>query len=281
MSDRPLLDEPSDPDPERERDPDPDPADHPEPAAESAPRPRGSALATTVGVVGEVLITLGVLLGLFVVWQLWWTDVVADREQADIVRGLGWVAPTTPPTVVQTAEPDPRRYDDAPVAAEPAAGTTFAVLRVPRWGADYLRPISQGTSKEEVLDVLGIGHYEGTEMPGAIGNFAVAGHRVTYGKPFNRIEELAVDDPLVVQTADTWYVYRVTYAEVVSPAQTEVLAPVPGQPGAEPTVAVMTLTTCHPMYSARERYVVHADLDYWMPVDAGIPEEITPTRGGD
>ena len=159
--------------------------------------------------------------------------------------------------------------------------TTFAVLRVPRWGSDYLRPISQGTSKAEVLDVLGIGHYEGSAMPGALGNFAVAGHRVTYGKPFNRIEELAVDDPLVVQTPDTWYVYRVTNAEVVSPTQTEVLAPVPGQPGAAPTEAMMTLTTCHPMYSARERYVVHAVLDYWMPVDAGIPAELTPTRGGD
>lgn len=239
---------------------------------------RGSAVAGVVGVVGELLITVGVLLGLFVVWQLWWTDVVADREQAELVRDLGWVAPTTPPAEPEPTEPpDPRRYDQAPVIAEPPVATTFAVLRVPRWGSDYLRPISQGTSKADVLDVLGIGHYEGSAMPGAVGNFAVAGHRVTYGKPFNRIEELAVDDPLVVQTPDTWYVYRVTNAEVVSPAQTEVLAPVPGQPGVVPTEAQMTLTTCHPMYSARERYVVHAVLDYWMPVDAGIPAELTPT----
>lgn len=258
-----------------------------ETAVRARPRRRGSVLLAAIGVLGELLITLGVLLGLFVVWQLWWTDVVADREQADIVEDLGWVAPTTPPAdePVPTLEPDLRRYDEAPVIAEPAVTTTFAVLRVPRWGADYLRPISQGTSKADVLDVLGIGHYEGTAMPGGIGNFAVAGHRVTYGKPFNRIEELAVDDPLVVQTQDTWYVYRVTYAEVVSPAQTEVLAPVPGQPGAQATEAMMTLTTCHPMYSARERYVVHAVLDYWMPVDAGIPEELTPTptstSGGD
>ena len=250
---------------------------------DARPAERRSVLAAVIGVVGELLITLGVLLGLFVVWQLWWTDVVADREQADIVRDLGWVAPSTPTPQepVPTLEPDPRRHDEAPVIAEPAVTTTFAVLRVPRWGADYLRPISQGTSKAEVLDVLGIGHYEGTAMPGAIGNFAVAGHRVTYGKPFNRIEELAVDDPLVVQTQDTWYVYRVTSTGVVSPAQTEVLAPVPGQPGAVPTEAMMTMTTCHPMYSARERYVVHAVLDYWMPVDAGVPEELTPTGGGD
>lgn len=281
MSHRSLLDELSEPEPEHR---DAEPA-APAAPAERAHRPRGSALATVLGVVGELLITVGVLLGLFVVWQLWWTDVVADREQADIVNDLGWVAPTNPPAASPTAEPDPRRYDAAPVPAEPEVGTTFAVLRVPRWGSDYLRPISQGTSRSQVLDVLGIGHYEGTAMPGGIGNFAVAGHRVTYGKPFNRIEELAVDDPLVVQTSDTWYVYRVTYARVVSPAQVEVLEPVPGQPGVEATEAMMTLTTCHPMYSARERYVVHAELDYWMPVDAGIPDEITPTptstSGGD
>ncbi len=252
-------------------------------------RPRGSALAGVIGVVGELLITAGVLLGLFVVWQLWWTDVVADREQAQIVRDLGWVAPASPeptpeptqePTPTPTEPPDPRRHDAAPVIPEPVERTTFAVLRVPRWGQDYLRPISQGTSREEVLDELGIGHYEGTAMPGAVGNFAVAGHRTTYGKPFNRIEELAVDDPLVVQTARTWYVYRVTSAEVVSPEQTEVLAPVPGQPDATPTEAMLTLTTCHPMYSASQRYVVHAVLDYWMPVDAGTPAELTPTSGG-
>lgn len=237
-------------------------------------------LATILGVLGELLITLGVLLGLFVVWQLWWTDVVADREQAEIVEDLGWAEltpePTTEPSSEPTQAPDPRRYDAAPVPAEPAVRTTFATLRVPRWGEDYLRPISQGTSRSQVLDELGIGHYEGTAMPGGVGNFAVAGHRVTYGKPFNRIEELAVGDPLVVQTEDTWYVYRVTSTEVVSPRQVEVVAPVPGQPGVAPTEAIMTLTTCHPMYSARERYIVHALLDYWMPADAGTPAELDP-----
>jgi len=246
-------------------------------------RRRASAVATAVGVLGELLITLGVLLGLFVVWQLWWTDVVADRGQAEIVEDLGWVEPTFPPRALPTDEatepPDPRRYDAAPVLGEPAVRTTFATLRVPRWGEDYVRPVSQGTSRSEVLDELGIGHYEGTAMPGGVGNFAVAGHRVTYGKPFNRIEELQVGDPLVVQTEDTWYVYRVTSTEIVSPQQVEVIAPVPGRPGSAPTQAAMTMTTCHPMYSARERYVVHALLDYWMPSDAGAPAELDPAQG--
>ena len=246
-----------------------------------APRPRRarSVALGLVGVLGELLITLGVLLGLFVAWQLWWTDVVAGREQAQIAEELGWV--TAAPAVdagTEAAEPppvSPERRDPAPVIEEPAVGTGFAALQVPRWGADYLRTISQGTSREEVLDDLGIGHYEGTAMPGAVGNFAVAGHRTTYNKPFNRVEELVVGDPLVVQTHDTWYVYRVTSTEIVSPDAVQVIAPVPNQPEAQPTEALMTLTTCHPMFSARERFIVYSTLDYWMPIADGTPVELT------
>jgi len=221
-----------------------------------------------VGVLGELFLTAGVLLGLFLCWQLWWTDVVGQRAQADVVAHLAFPAPE-PTAAAERA----LRHDAAPVLAEPAHRTTFATLRVPRWD-DIERPISQGTSTRDVLDALGIGHYEGTAMPGAVGNFAVAGHRTTYGKPFNRITELMVGDPLVVRTAGTWYVYQVQSTEVVGPDQVEVIAPVPGDPAASPTQPMMTLTTCHPMYSARQRYVVHAVLDHWLPVVDGTPAEL-------
>ena len=238
-------------------------------------------MAAAVGVLGEILITLGALLGLFVAWQLWWTDVIADRAQADVVDQLAWAEPPwqyePAATPTPSAEPthEPVRRDEPPTMAEPPHLTTFATMYVPRWGLDYVRPISQGTSKSDVLDVLGIGHYEGTAMPGGIGNFSVAGHRTTYGKPFNRIVELRVGDPRVVQTETAWYVYRVSSTEIVLPHQVEVLAPVPGQPGVEPTEAMMTMTTCHPMYSARERYIVHATLDYWMESADGPPVELS------
>jgi len=166
------------------------------------------------------------------------------------------------------------------VLAEPAEATTFATLRVPRWDPDAVLPVSQGTSRSRVLDRLGVGHYAGTAMPGEVGNVALAGHRVTYGRPFHRIEELALGDALVVQTADAWYVYRVTGTAVVGPADVEVVAPVPGDPDAAPTRALMTLTTCHPTYSARERYVVHAELDSWLPVADGVPVELTDPSAG-
>lgn len=232
-------------------------------------------LAVATGVLGELLITAGVVLGLFVVWQLWWTDVTADREQAAVVAGLEWA--------VETDEaPTPDEPTDAgdeppvmPVVADPPHATTFATLRVPRWGEDYVRPISEGTTREDVLDVLGIGHYTGTAMPGEIGNVGLAAHRTTYGKPFNRVEELVVGDPIVIQTPDAWFVYRVTGTRVVLPHQTEVLAAVPGDVSAEPTTSMLTLTTCHPMFSARERFVVHAELDEWTPLTEGLPAALT------
>lgn len=239
----------------------------------AAPRPaptrrRRDPVGVAVGVLGEVLLTLGLLLGLFLVWQLWWTDVVADRAQQEVVEELGWADPVEP------ADEPVGDLGDPPVMDEPADLTTFATLHVPRWGADYVRPISQGVDKRTVLDVLGIGHYPGTAMPGAVGNFAVSGHRTTYGKPFNRVAELQVGDPLVVRTEEAWYVYRVTGTDVVLPHQVEVIAPVPNQPGVEPDRRSMTLTTCHPMFSARERFVVWAELDRWQPASAGAPAEL-------
>lgn len=246
-------------------------------------RRRADLVYGAVGVVGELLITAGVLLLGFVAWQLWWTDVVGNRAQAAVVQDLGWTPPpSAAPTPTATASAQgplvasPRR-DEPPVIDEPAHATTFATLQVPRWAGEPERPISQGTDRATVLDVLGIGHYQGTAMPGAVGNFSVAGHRTTFGKPFNRIEELQVGDPLVVRTADTWYVYRVTSTQVVAPSQVGVIAPDPDDPTAEPTRRLMTLTTCHPMFSARQRYVVHAELDYWAPVDSGTPAELLDT----
>jgi sortase A len=244
-------------------------------------------LLGVVGVVGELMITAGVLLGGFVVWQLWWTDVEGDRAQARVVEQLDWEPapvpaaadePATgaaPPAVAvpQTGEP--------PVPAEPAHATTFATMVVPRWDGEPERPISQGVDRATVLDTLGVGHYPGTAMPGAVGNFALAAHRTTYGKPFNRVEELVGGDPVVVRTADTWYVYRVTGARVVLPSDVSVIAPDPANPTAAPTARTMTMTTCHPMFSARERYVVHALLDYWAPASGAAPAELGPPVDGE
>jgi sortase A len=232
----------------------------------------GGVVLGFVGVVGELLITAGVLLLAFLAWQLWWTDVEANSAQAAVVEEQGWDVPLAGlddgPAIVTP------RYDEPPVVEEPPYLTTFASMRVPRWDGEPTRTITQGTDRPNVLNPLGVGHYEGTAMPGAVGNFALAAHRTTYGKPFNRIEELQEGDPVVVWTQDTWYVYRVTSSQIVMPDDVQVIAPVPDQPGVEPTERFITLTTCHPMFSARERFIVHGVLDYWAPVSEGVPAEL-------
>ncbi|WP_425955535.1 class E sortase [Xylanimonas sp. McL0601] len=249
----------------------------PQPATRRhAGRRRPSAGSAAVGVLGELLITAGVLLGLFVVWQLWWTDVVAHREHTQVLHALQW----EPPAAAAPAAPAPvERRDEPPVDPEPAFGEVFAQLYVPRFGPDYVAPIAGGVDRREVLDRLGIGHYPGTAMPGGLGNFATAGHRTTFGKPYNQIAELRHGDAVVVRTRTTWYVYRVTSHEIVWPTQIEVVSPIPGLKPGEPlpqlTQRFMTMTACHPMFSARQRYVVHAELDYWMPVSEGIPRDLT------
>ncbi len=240
--------------------------------------------------VGEILITAGAILGLFVVWQLFYTDVQSGRTQdaalnelsfPEIARvaastGAGETAQPDAPDLVELIPEELKVYspDGAPVLDAQSEATTFGALHVPRWGYDYVKPVSEGTSRARVLDPLGIGHYSDTAMPGEVGNFAVAGHRTTYGKPFTDIQTLEVGDALVVQTDVAWYVYNVTNTEIVRPSYTAAIAPTPGSPGAAPTVASITLTTCHPRYSAEQRYIVYGELEYWAPSGHGYPSEI-------
>jgi sortase A len=249
-----------------------------------SPSRRGVDKALTYS--GEILITVGVLLGLFVVWQLFYTDVQSGRAQEAALEELAWVEPVvahgaagddiTDVDVVQLIPQDQMHFtpDGAPVVPAPAVGETFATLHVPRWGAGYVKPISEGVSRRDVLDKLGIGHYPGTVMPGQVGNFAVAGHRTTYGKPFADADKLLVGDALVVQTADAWFVYEVTASKIVQPWDVYVIGPNPLNPGNAPTAASITLTTCHPKYSAAQRMIIHGELLYWAPVGVGMPPEL-------
>jgi len=205
-------------------------------------------LRRAVGAFGEVLITLGLLLLLFVAWQLWWTDVTANREQAATIqaleRGFGHGSGTGTRTSA-TLTPVP-------------FGEAFAILRIPRFGADYARPVLQGTDHDTLNK--GVGHYPETVMPGLVGNFSMAGHRTTYGRPFHNINLLTKGDVVVVETKVSYIVYAVDRHVIVTPSHVEVVAPVPQRPGVRPTQAWMTMTSCHPKFSASHRYVVFAKL---------------------
>lgn len=217
------------------------------------------ALRVVLAVLGDLLVTAGVVLLLFVAWQLWWTDVAANREQEQTVHSLTREFERAPaPEVPATEKPAPVKF-----------GSAFAILRIPRLGADFARPVLEGTT-HDVLD-SGVGHYTGTALPGAVGNFAVAGHRTTYGRPFHDIEKLRAGDRVVVETRTAYHVYVVRRHTIVAPSAVEVIAPVPQKPGAQPTGRWMTMTACHPKYSAAQRYVVFAELDHSYPRAEGLP----------
>lgn len=229
-------------------------------------RPR-DIVAIILGGVGELLVTAGVILGLFVVWQIWWTDVKANQSNEAAIRELA--IPEAPSTAIPESE---RRTDAAPL---PLIGDgPYAVLRVPAWGSDYQVPVTEGVSLDAVLHQGLAGHYPETQPLGQIGNFALAGHRQSHGAIFNHVDQLQPGDAIVVETAETWYVYTVTGSAIVQPTDVSVIAPVPGYPDGEATSAAITLTTCHPLWSTAERFIVHGELEYWAHRDAGTPPEL-------
>ncbi len=266
----------------------------PRPAATAAPRrrPRTAAdLARGIArVTGELMLTLGAVVLLFVGWQLWGTGIATSHAQATLRDQLAqqWSraasgpraapGPTSPGAArpgpqqqqQQQQQPDPGTSTPAgappaapgsvvppgpPVAAPPPAGPVSRLL-IPAIGVDWV--VVQGVELTDLAD--GPGHYPDSAMPGQIGNFAVAGHRTTHGAPFFRIAELREGDVVEVEVADRIYTYRVTSHQIVAPQAVSVVAPVPGRPGVRPTRRLLTLTSCNPRYSASQRYVVHAEL---------------------
>ena len=106
----------------------------------------------------------------------------------------------------------------------------------------------------------GPGHIPGTAAPGEVGNTVFSGHRTTYGAPFGDLGELGVGQVVVVETQTEFYTYTVTGTQIVAPSAIEVTYPVPGEAGAEATQRLLTLTTCNPKYSARQRLIIRGEL---------------------
>lgn len=235
-----------------------------------------------LGVVGELLITAGVLVMLFIGWQLWWNDMIVAKEQSTAASQISqnWIDEAKQHSqndATDAPTQGPADYGDPVVAAAPGSAQAFAVLYVPRYGADYHRTIAQGTG-HNVLNstTLGVGHYPNTQMPGEVGNFAVAAHRSAYGGGMHLINELQLGDAIYVQTADGYYTYRFRDLEYVPPSEIGVLAPVPNLPGVTPVDRIVTLTSCNPLYSTAERIIAYGVYESWQPTSAGAPAELAP-----
>lgn len=238
-----------------------------------------------VGTIGKVLITTGLLMFGFVAYQLWGTGIETARAQnqlesrfEDAVAAASETSTTEPPTSTpepsapSTTVPDESVDEPGPDAPpselvpgavdlssqaidqdipEIAEGQAFARLEIPAIDKElYVVP---GVEPDDLKK--GPGHYPDTPLPGQLGNASIAGHRTTYGEPFRNLDQLEAGDELIVTMLNgDRFVYEVTGLEVVSPSDYWVVTT------RDPDVAELTLTTCHPAFSARERLIVHSVL---------------------
>lgn len=240
-------------------------------------RSSGSVFTSVVGVAGEILLSLAVMCALYIVWQLWWTGVVSEQTQDKQAEQTSWSAPSESGGSYKIAA---AQEGDPPASAKPSNGDVVGQIYIPRFGSNWKRLIVEGISADQ-LARHGMGHYPTSQLPGAVGNFAVAGHRSGYGEPLGNVPDLKEGDAIIVRTQDYWYVYRYTNYEIVLPSQTDVVAPVPRQLGQTPTERLITLTTCNPRYTtATHRWISYGKLDYWAKVSDGIPQELA-TQGSD
>ena len=229
---------------------------------------------------GQTLITAGVVILLFVVYELWGTNFYTQAQQNDLNNAIrhGWNSNTSGPDITRV------QIGHVPL------GSGIAVLRIPRFGKGYHMVIVEGTEYEDLKK--GPGHYSDTALPGQIGNFAVAGHRTTYLAPFNRIDILRPGDAIVLETKTKWLTYvvktipaqppypRIPYQEIVDPTDIAVAYPVPDQPdpNRKPILRLLTFTSCNPKYSAAQRIVVHAELKSVQLKSDGLPPALL-TKG--
>lgn len=212
-------------------------------------------------VTGELFITLGVLMLLFVTYQLWWTNVRADQYAGKETHKI---------------QDDWAKGDRNPGVFE--AGQGFAIIHIPK--LDVVAPIAEGISKEKVLDRGMVGHYsEGalrTAMPSAKqGNFALAGHRNTHGEPFRYINRLRPGDLIVVETQDAYYTYKATKTlPQTSPSNVSVIGPVPPGSGFTGPGRYITLTTCTPEFTSTYRLIVWGKMVDERPRSKGKPDAL-------
>ncbi|MDW4904705.1 class E sortase [Streptomyces sp. ADMS] len=227
--------------------------------AARAQKPGMAVLASRA--VGEVFITTGVVMLLFVTYQLWWTNVRAHAQAGNEASSL---------------QDDWASGKRAPGAFEPGQG--FAILDIPK--LDVVVPIAEGIDKKNVLDRGMVGHYaEGslkTAMPGdATGNFGLAGHRNTHGEPFRYINRLQKGDAIVVETQDKYYVYKMeAILPVTSPSNTSVLNPIPNGSGFTEPGRYITLTTCTPEFTSKYRMIVWGKMVEERPRSEGKPDAL-------
>jgi sortase A len=220
------------------------------------------------------LITFGLVVLLFVVYEVWITNIFADRNNHRHIAQLR--------KSFENDTVDPLALPGGGVSTI-KVGANIGILYIPRLGRDYAEAIVQGNAVPDDNQLeQGAAHYGSTQLPGQVGNFAVAGHRVGKGEPFLNIDKLRSGDKVIVETKTWWYVYAVKGGppggnpqtdtldpdgipgrKIIEPSDGQVLAPVPDSPQIPVSGAkerLMTMTTCHPKFTASHRMIIFSVL---------------------
>ena len=199
-----------------------------------------------LGAVGRLLIASGTVILLFVAYQLWGTGLREARAQSELTEEFSesLQAASVPVTAPEGETPVPVTAPPVP----PPEGEAVAILRIPAIGME--KTVVEGVGVSDLKK--GPGHYPTSPLPGQPGNAAIAGHRTTYGAPFYNFDQLQVGDEILVRTVQGEFRYVIDRTTVVRPDQVEVLDAT--------EEARLTLTTCHPRFTARQRLVVSAVL---------------------
>jgi sortase A len=234
----------------------------------SAPAVSDSRALRVLHALGWTFIYLGVFTLGFVVHQLVITTWFAQQAQSELAieRVAQWKQTEISDVVVPSADAGNGESgtdsgeggvgeSSSPlilkVESQPELGAAFALIRIPK-----LERLQDGWNVVEGVGVAdlrnGAGHMPGTALPGQPGNAVISGHRTTWGQPFHELNELDPGDRIEVETALGTSIYEVREIHIVAPTAFWVTEPREG--------AWLTLTTCHPKFSARQRYVVMAEL---------------------
>ncbi len=238
----------------------------------------------TAASLGRMLVTVGLLILLFVAYQLWGTGIFTARAQNDLKARFNTELHDNPTVGPTTSTSSPRstttgrsgttlpRTTVPPTTVAPhvqtiTEGGPVGRIRIPRIGVDLI--FVQGTARDDLAK--GPGHYPASPMPGQLGNAAIAGHRTTHGKPFYRLNELGPGDDILIDTTYGHFRYRVTQQLIVAPTEVSVVGPTRD--------AELTLTTCNPRFSARQRLVIHARLviKSSSPARVSVPVKVVPS----
>ncbi|WP_246036313.1 class E sortase [Sinomonas susongensis] len=250
-----------------------------------------SAAVKALGVAGELLITIAVIIGLFVLWYAYFNpwvvglrqEHVAAQQSRQLSQQLKSQAspPASAPSPGAAAAGD-QRPSAVPVMAEPPnIADTIGVVYIPRLGSDWRRILRESVNTELVLNSVtaGVGHYSGTAMPGGVGNFAIAAHDIGYGNSFLNLSKLRLGDKVYIQTSLGWYTYTFRNFQFVQPDAINVLDAVPTVSRTPGSDRLITLTTCYPaIFPPLERVAAYGT---FVGFSTAPPAELAPLLAKD